>query len=607
MPERARPHKIKYDDPDRGKEWLNLNVHPFLDIEVPSSVAKNADAPVSASTLKKRKPEFLVDPPQPFPQAAKKARIKQEEEEAEAKIKCLETCGICMSRAKRARAASCHHIFCKRCIENEETEKCPICNLPMRSPLVTFDAEHESFKAVEALRTTTAEVIRSYSSASAASLESKDFTPSLIIEACKSKRRDDRQYKGYYWRFEGCKGRILRVGEATKDGIPIEQLDPKTLKVVQVFPSSRKASEKTKVTRCAIKRVLERRRKALAGGFFWRFQGETHGPWPDPEPTNLNPVEQLDFETGDFLRSFDSLADAKRAMGVRMNAGCIRDVCGGRGRATAYGFFWRWKGSNAVPNHMMGVEKILQIRKKRRGRVVKEFRTSREAQAYFGHSCCWSAICRYCREQGFYLGYYWQYRLLREKKSDDEAVIGKRLRVHKQRGSHEYLEGVINSFDTSSGIHEIRYDCGAIEHLKLTETEYEWKNDQGQKPVEKLDLETGIVLETFDSITQAAHSIGPSARPINIISVCQGRYRSSCGFFWRYKGSDAQPVKRKNVRKVQQLCLKTGRVLATFDTIAAAARAVGIATPGISYCCNGRNWSKSAGGFGWRFSTTDEA
>lgn len=605
----ARPHRVKYDKKSRGEDWVNLNAHPFLDIE--PEVKADPDAPPNANTLKKRKREFMTDPPQVETDHGRKvARIKQEQEETivpqvgAGAAQLDEPCTICKSKAVRPRAASCQHIFCKRCIENRIANRamlCPACKLPITPDLIKFDPEHSSFRAVEALEMTTAEVVRTFSSASQASLEdtiSANLVPSRIIEACRSKRRDERECGGYYWRFKGSKDRILRVDEGVKEGIPIEQVDLNTGEIIEVFSSARKAHEKTGVSRCSIRRVLDRKGKANAGGFFWRFQGETHDPWPDPEPTNLNPVEQLDYKTGDFLQSFDSIADAKRAMGMRPNSGCIREVCEGKGRATAKGFFWRWKGSNVMPNHLMGVQKLVQIRKKNHGKVVKEFRSSREAQAFFGYQCCWSTICRHCREETFYDGYYWSYRMLREEQPEGMEFVGKRLRIH-QPGGDDWLEGQLTSYDADSKEYQVVYDCGKIEHRKLDDLSFEWKNDQGQKPVEKLDLKTGKVLLTFNSLSEAAKSVNSLGTSIH--AVCAGRCRSAKGFFWRYKGSDAMPPKPKGRRKIEQLCLKTGRVLATFDSIQDAGKAVGITTPGISYCCNGRNGSKSAGGFGWRF------
>lgn len=51
-PRRPRQHRVRYDNINRGSEWLNLNVHPFLDIE--PRAAPPADK-VTANTLTKRK------------------------------------------------------------------------------------------------------------------------------------------------------------------------------------------------------------------------------------------------------------------------------------------------------------------------------------------------------------------------------------------------------------------------------------------------------------------------------------------------------------------------------------------------------------------------
>lgn len=605
QPTQAKPHNIQYDDASKGCEWVNLNVLPFLDLQNGAQSDPDISTQVNAMTLdrKKRKHEFFTpDDPNEKENPRERKRREEEEERKKAKLICNEICCICKNTSKRTRATSCHHIFCKPCIMNAfEESVCPICKADVESKLIKYDHDHEAFKPVEALDRKTTEVLLSYSSASAASLDQARFKPFRIVECCLSKRRDDREYLGYYWRFKGSKDRILRAGEAINEGIPIEQLDLTTNEVIKVFRSSRQAYEETGVSRCSIKRVLERRGKANAGGYFWRFQGETHEPWPDPEATNLNPVEKLDFETGDLLKSFISLAEAKREMGMRPNRACIREVCDGKGRASAQGYFWRWKGSKALPNHLMGVQKVIQIRKTPNGNVFKEFRTSKDAQAFFGYQKCWSTLCNYAREKGIYKGYHFQYKMIKSPQREEESIIGKRLRVkNPENCNSDWIDGQIHSYDTKTGKHEIIYDNDTAVHVYLKDLDYEWKNDQGQKAIEKLDLETGEVLESFNSISDAAASI-PGASTTRLTAVCKGRYQSSSGFFWRYKGSQNFPTKSKPKKRVEQLCLQTGNVLATFDSIVAAGKAVGITTPGISYCCNGRNNSKSAGGFGWRF------
>ena len=90
-----------------------------------------------------------------------------------------------------------------------------------------------------------------------------------------------------------------------------------------------------------------------------------------------------------------------------------------------------------------------------------------------------------------------------------------------------------------------------------------------------------------------------------VCRLCQTDKAGTIEMTTRNTSLKEQP-KPKGTRKVEQLCLKTGRVLARFDSISAASKAAGITTVGISYCCNGRNASVSAGGFGWRVLKTDE-
>mmetsp|Transcript_22545 Transcript_22545/g.62654 ORF Transcript_22545/g.62654 Transcript_22545/m.62654 type:complete len:838 (+) Transcript_22545:42-2555(+) len=625
-PEKPRPHKVKFDDAEQGKRWMNLAAHRYLDID--------HDA-ITTEKIKKRRAISLLEKKSNSNRPAKRSRKEeanssdfcQDVQNANSPVErhdtevrnsraqpdriqasVSEVCALCKSQARNPRATTCHHIFCRQCIRNHvasttqlDSLQCPACNIPIQSQLSKPATDNLSFKAVEALDRSTTNVKHLFSSSSAAWLKA-GFVPALIIEACKSKRRDDREHKNFYWRFKGSKDRILKAGEAIKDGVPIEQVSLETGAVLQEFSSTRKASEETGVTRIVIKRVLRRAGKADGGGFFWRFKGETHGPWADPKPSNLKPVEKLDFESGDVLELFESVEDARRSIG--MSRSHIHDVCAGK-RLRAGGFFWRWKGSNSLPDHMAGVEKIVQIRKRKNGPVVKEFRTSREAQAFFDYQVYWATICSYCREQSFKGGYYWNYHMLKKKKSPSEAAVGRRIRVRRPDDVHEWLDGTISCFDSATNQHEIMFDAGMVEYHNLKALKFEFKNDNGEKPVEQLDLQTGKVLRTFDSCTSAEASLA-GVKGLTIQAVCKGDNRSSGGFFWRFKGSSALPRKMKGRRTIEQLSLETGKVLATFDTITEAGKAVGITTPGISYCCNGRNGSKSAGGYGWRFATGDE-
>lgn len=111
--------------------------------------------------------------------------------------------------------------------------------------------------SVEAMKMTTAVTELEFCFASAAAL-SLNLAPCLVVDACQSKRRDDREYHGFYWRSRGSRDRIQRVGESIKDGLSVEQVDLDSGKVVALFPSLRKACEATGVSRCSVRRVLSR-------------------------------------------------------------------------------------------------------------------------------------------------------------------------------------------------------------------------------------------------------------------------------------------------------------------------------------------------------------
>ena len=511
-------------------------------------------------------------------------------------------------------ATECLHLLCKRCIMKVKLDnKCPVCNFSVvgrKLKLIRYlkNRDNDAFKAVECINMETGEVLATYCSASAASVAvAKEATrrgqalsksAGEIINACRSKCKDGRKYAGFYWKFFGSKERILKIGEGVKDGIPIEQIDPATMTIIKAFTSSRKASEKTGIARCSIRRVLSKAGNPLAGGFFWRYEGENHGPWEAPKPKRSRPVEKLCPKTGDILEKFENLAAAKKTMNARPNDGHIRQVCMAL-RQNAYGFFWRWKGSRAMPNKMKTNSITIQLLRTKNGPVVKEYTNSRLAGKDFG--VCYSTICRWCREQCNECGYYWRYKYNNKKASQEEQLVGKRLRVHVPHDD-SWVEGHIGGFDFQTKKHIIVYDKGDVEQVNLKDIQYEWKVDQGQKTIEQLDLETGQVIAVFDSVTAATKAMGGTDNIVSRISaVCKGHYKSAHGYFWRYKGSTALPSKKKGRRPVQQLNLKTGAVVATYETITEAGKALGITSPGISYCCNGRHNSKSAGGYGWRF------
>lgn len=118
-----------------------------------------------------------------------------------------------------------------------------------------------------------------------------------------------------------------------------------------------------------------------------------------------------------------------------------------------------------------------------------------------------------------------------------------------------------------------------------------------------VDLKTGAVVATFPSITQASKATG--AHRSRIRRVIQKEQKSCGGFFWREVGSGrclAPSDARGNVTTaVEQICLESGKVLDTFNSVAKAKRSQrssGNAAGDIESLLSGKK--RSAGGFLWR-------
>jgi hypothetical protein len=56
-----------------------------------------------------------------------------------------------------------------------------------------------------------------------------------------------------------------------------------------------------------------------------------------------------------------------------------------------------------------------------------------------------------------------------------------------------------------------------------------------KRPIEQLSLSTGMVMEEFDSVSNAAIKLENLAYRSNIGSVCKGKFKQAYGYGWRYK------------------------------------------------------------------------
>ena len=259
----------------------------------------------------------------------------------------------------------------------------------------------------------------------------------------------------------------------------------------------------------------------------------------------ITPVEQLDFETGEAINSFPSVKEAARALGIPQKG--VSAVLNGRSKSSG-GFFWRRSGDDAMPPaRTYGRIPIEQVDMET-GKVMNVFSSTAEAARSLGiFDGSINRIVNGGIDRISYKGYLW-------RKVGDKKVVPRKERRP--------------------------------------------PFPQGKQKVEQIDYETGTVLAVFDSISEAAASLNIPSRRIR--DTITGRQESTKGFTFRKIGK-AVPHKRSNKRRpVEQLCLETGKVLATYRSQKAAGEAVGVAGACIHSAATGID-SKSSAGYAWRY------
>ena len=109
----------------------------------------------------------------------------------------------------------------------------------------------------------------------------------------------------------------------------------------------------------------------------------------------------------------------------------------------------------------------------------------------------------------------------------------------------------------------------------------------------------GKYIKTWDKVTDAEKFVGVKHGEANISACCQGRKKRAYGYIWRYIDSDI-PVKSLTPYR-SPICqfTKDGEYVNRYNTIAEASKSTGIYPSSIGNAL--RNWSKSAGGFIWKF------
>ncbi len=127
-----------------------------------------------------------------------------------------------------------------------------------------------------------------------------------------------------------------------------------------------------------------------------------------------------------------------------------------------------------------------------------------------------------------------------------------------------------------------------------------YNSDRGggfQKNIYQYDLETGVILSTFSSLSEAAQSVGVDRRTIS--KACLGEIKNCRGYSWSYVLSDSfhhEPDRRR--KKVFQFT-RQGMFINSFDSVTEASHATRINKSSIAKCCRGIY--SNAGNFLWQY------
>ena len=126
-----------------------------------------------------------------------------------------------------------------------------------------------------------------------------------------------------------------------------------------------------------------------------------------------------------------------------------------------------------------------------------------------------------------------------------------------------------------------------------------YRQEAAHKPyrrvVEQIDISTGKVLKSYESVQAASEEIGCDSSYLS--RTCR-KNKIAFGYRWRYR-NDMYVKKDFASKPVCQVDLDTGRIINVFPSTLAAAKAIHGDSSYLSKVCRGIQ--KSSKGFGWKY------
>lgn len=136
--------------------------------------------------------------------------------------------------------------------------------------------------------------------------------------------------------------------------------------------------------------------------------------------------------------------------------------------------------------------------------------------------------------------------------------------------------------------------------IKYNSKEDGYNADRGggiKKNIYQYDIDTGVILSTFYSLTEASEFVGVDKKTIS--KACLGEIKNCAGYFWSYTLSENyKPEEDKRKKKVFQFYFH-GEFVRSYKSVSEASRFTGINRSSIAKCCRGEY--KYAGEFYWEY------
>lgn len=300
---------------------------------------------------------------------------------------------------------------------------------------------------------------------------------SSIIKCCNGQFY---QAAGFKWCYKGEIDRIKK-GYFVRPFRSLLQVDKFDDIVIKEWNSFKEVSSNFNVTLSQVYECANGQVKT-AGGYRWCYADKGITPeWSkQTRPTRCKRVMQIDPDTNEILHTYDSAAEAARAVGGQTYSSILKCCNGSKFFNKAYGFKWAYEGTELNEEWIKSTtdvtpKRIEQIDPKT-GEVLKVWDMIKEAAQYYNVTeSCIGECCR--GRQKSSAGYMWRY--------EDES-----LRV-------EFIP-----------------------------------KPSRKKPVLQFDM-SGNFLREWESATDVAKEFGCNRAAI--LNCCQGKVNSSMGYKWKFK------------------------------------------------------------------------